>query len=429
MSNRGRSPHNDQELAEYCQCPLVLIEELRQFNHEMQITYLDTPIINENSDRETRLGDLELVDHGGSLSSADHLDLINAINALPERERGIVYARFFKEQTQSQIAEEFGVSRIHVSRLLTKSFLILRQQLSAEGDDVLVVQATQTAGIRRRARPAWQQAAIGRDVVTSRLAIVRSPAPQPKLTQEEEPLSPTATKYQSAQCRLGSFLMAVILWSKVSANVDKTYVDYGGMFKEVGLEKPKVHVVQNAVTRLKDQDIVVATGRCAFKRGPNSKVTFLGPAVEPFPKVIPGFRTENGKTYDLADLADQLKRRGAPATAAPPPTPTPPTPEAPPIQEKPAVVTAPTPSGNGRTHHLPELDYTPETLRAKAEGLRAQAQQLIQQVEILEEAARIKTTHAKEIMGINRIPASRSRCAPWEGAPFSFFVAESRKSY
>ncbi|MGP4110293.1 SigB/SigF/SigG family RNA polymerase sigma factor [Streptomyces sp. 4N509B] len=39
---------------------------------------------------------------------------------LPEREQRILYLRFFEEKTQSRIAEELGISQMHVSRLLNR---------------------------------------------------------------------------------------------------------------------------------------------------------------------------------------------------------------------------------------------------------------------------------------------------------------------
>jgi RNA polymerase sigma-B factor len=53
------------------------------------------------------------------------------IKRLPERERAILYLRFFEEKTQSQIAEELGISQMHVSRLLSRTLDLLRQH--AEG--------------------------------------------------------------------------------------------------------------------------------------------------------------------------------------------------------------------------------------------------------------------------------------------------------
>ncbi|MGV9349707.1 SigB/SigF/SigG family RNA polymerase sigma factor [Streptomyces spiralis] len=49
--------------------------------------------------------------------------------ALPERERAILYMRFFGDMTQSRIAEQLGISQMHVSRLITRSCDRLRDQV------------------------------------------------------------------------------------------------------------------------------------------------------------------------------------------------------------------------------------------------------------------------------------------------------------
>ncbi|WP_163801493.1 SigB/SigF/SigG family RNA polymerase sigma factor [Mycolicibacterium sediminis] len=51
------------------------------------------------------------------------------IAALPERERTILYLRFFDSMTQSQIAERIGVSQMHVSRILERTLKELRGKL------------------------------------------------------------------------------------------------------------------------------------------------------------------------------------------------------------------------------------------------------------------------------------------------------------
>jgi RNA polymerase sigma-B factor len=63
---------------------------------------------------------------------------------LTERERRIVYLRFFHEWTQARIAEEFGVTQMQVSRLLTRIFAKLREQLGS-------LDAIETASAGRRA--------------------------------------------------------------------------------------------------------------------------------------------------------------------------------------------------------------------------------------------------------------------------------------
>ena len=77
---------------------------------------------------------------GGSTSFADQLgeddehlenleyraSLAPEMAKLPERDRTIVYLRFFKGMTQSEIAERLGISQMHVSRLLNRTLTTLR---------------------------------------------------------------------------------------------------------------------------------------------------------------------------------------------------------------------------------------------------------------------------------------------------------------
>jgi RNA polymerase sigma-B factor len=55
--------------------------------------------------------------------------LMPAVRALPERERRVLYLRFFKQQTQSQIAEQIGVTQMQVSRILSRVLAQLRTEL------------------------------------------------------------------------------------------------------------------------------------------------------------------------------------------------------------------------------------------------------------------------------------------------------------
>ncbi len=53
-------------------------------------------------------------------------DVRDRLDKLPEREKTIIYLRFFEDLTQSEIAERVGVSQMHVSRLLRHSLELLR---------------------------------------------------------------------------------------------------------------------------------------------------------------------------------------------------------------------------------------------------------------------------------------------------------------
>jgi RNA polymerase sigma-B factor len=52
------------------------------------------------------------------------------LNALPDRERKILVLRFFRDWTQSQIADELGISQMHVSRLLSQTLQKLREAIA-----------------------------------------------------------------------------------------------------------------------------------------------------------------------------------------------------------------------------------------------------------------------------------------------------------
>jgi RNA polymerase sigma-B factor len=51
------------------------------------------------------------------------------VATLPPREQRIIHMRFYENMTQAQIAEQIGVSQMHVSRLLAKSLAQLRSGL------------------------------------------------------------------------------------------------------------------------------------------------------------------------------------------------------------------------------------------------------------------------------------------------------------
>jgi RNA polymerase sigma-B factor len=60
--------------------------------------------------------------------SEEWLSVAPALRDLPERERMILYLRFFEGKTQTEIAEELGISQMHVSRLVSQSLEKLRNQ-------------------------------------------------------------------------------------------------------------------------------------------------------------------------------------------------------------------------------------------------------------------------------------------------------------
>jgi len=56
--------------------------------------------------------------------------LASALRQLPERDRKIIYLRFFEDQSQKEIGAELGVTQMQVSRLLQRIMRILRAEIA-----------------------------------------------------------------------------------------------------------------------------------------------------------------------------------------------------------------------------------------------------------------------------------------------------------
>ncbi|WP_353945748.1 RNA polymerase sigma factor SigF [Streptomyces sp. HUAS MG91] len=142
-----------------------LRNRVRFAQHELSQTVSGrAPTLSEIADRagltedETRTG-LEALESFTALSldaelpgSDDGYSLVDALGAadpaldtvvdreavkpriaeLPEREQRILYMRFFGDMTQSRIAEQLGISQMHVSRLITRCCDRLRDQVLAD---------------------------------------------------------------------------------------------------------------------------------------------------------------------------------------------------------------------------------------------------------------------------------------------------------
>ena len=65
--------------------------------------------------------------------SLDRITLSAALETLPLREKTIVRLRFHNGMSQSQIADQIGISQMHVSRLLRSALQKLRRFIKGEG--------------------------------------------------------------------------------------------------------------------------------------------------------------------------------------------------------------------------------------------------------------------------------------------------------
>ncbi|MDI6099594.1 RNA polymerase sigma factor SigF [Actinoplanes sp. NEAU-A12] len=97
------------------------LEGARAYNS----TSLSTPI----SEGGTELGETLGSEDSGYEHAELRIALGPAMASLDEREQKIVSLRFYGNLTQTQIAEQIGISQMHVSRLLTKALAKLRTHL------------------------------------------------------------------------------------------------------------------------------------------------------------------------------------------------------------------------------------------------------------------------------------------------------------
>jgi RNA polymerase sigma-B factor len=123
----GRSP-TPRELAEAIGCTIEEIVEGIESGNAYSTLSLDA------ADDSGEDGGVSMLDMMGldddELEQVEIRESIKPLlEALPSREKQILLLRFFKNKTQSEIANEIGVSQMHVSRLLGRTLEQLRTTL------------------------------------------------------------------------------------------------------------------------------------------------------------------------------------------------------------------------------------------------------------------------------------------------------------
>jgi RNA polymerase sigma-B factor len=116
----GRSP-SPTEIAEAAGVRDEDVLEALEAGNRYRPTSLDVAATGSDGDARMAHSDIEL------LSVEDRAHLLHLLQRLPERERRVMYMRYFEDMTQAEIAEAIGVSQMHVSRLLSRSLAALNQ--------------------------------------------------------------------------------------------------------------------------------------------------------------------------------------------------------------------------------------------------------------------------------------------------------------
>ena len=131
----GRTPTRT-ELAEALGVDASELAEAQGVDSSFRPLSVDVP---SETGEPTRIVDAVCASDPELDQLCDRLDLARALAGLPPRTRRVLHLRFVEDRTQREIAGELGLTQMQVSRLLSRTFLQLRDQLSdaRAGDDAL----------------------------------------------------------------------------------------------------------------------------------------------------------------------------------------------------------------------------------------------------------------------------------------------------
>jgi RNA polymerase sigma-B factor len=122
----GREPTDDELCAEL-NCTRAELDETVQSYGCFQPPSLDRPI--SGADGLT-LGDVVAEEELGQGAAEARATLAPVVRQMSERDRRIIYLRFFEDQSQKEIGDELGVTQMQISRLLERIMRDLRVQLA-----------------------------------------------------------------------------------------------------------------------------------------------------------------------------------------------------------------------------------------------------------------------------------------------------------
>ena len=86
---------------------------------------LDAPTDEDGADLQTFLGSVDANTEQDALRRAELRELFSVLS---ERERQVLFLRYFRDRTQSEVGQRLGLSQVQISRIEKKALLRMRQQ-------------------------------------------------------------------------------------------------------------------------------------------------------------------------------------------------------------------------------------------------------------------------------------------------------------
>jgi RNA polymerase sigma-B factor len=130
----GREPTRE-EVAARLEVDVKEVEEADSAVGAFSPTSLDMPA--SDADSTTPLGELLPGDDTQTRAAEARTMLQPVVRRLGERDRRVLFLRFFEDWTQKEIGEEIGVSQMQVSRTLTRLLATMRDELGPEAASLL----------------------------------------------------------------------------------------------------------------------------------------------------------------------------------------------------------------------------------------------------------------------------------------------------
>lgn len=128
LTQELKRPPTIDEIAEHLGVSSEQVIEAMETSEAYSFVSLDRDL---SSDADDSFSLLEYIgeDDKELLGVEDRTGLSEALRELSPQEQRILYLRFFRGLTQTEIAKEIGISQMHVSRLLRRTLEVLREKM------------------------------------------------------------------------------------------------------------------------------------------------------------------------------------------------------------------------------------------------------------------------------------------------------------
>ncbi len=100
-----------------------------EINSSNVVTSINAPIYNEKTGKDISIEDMLPDNKNQENAITDKITINKLINELDSKEKQIVILRYYKRQTQAQVAKKLGISQVQVSRIEKKILHSMKEKL------------------------------------------------------------------------------------------------------------------------------------------------------------------------------------------------------------------------------------------------------------------------------------------------------------